>query len=73
VTAAAPLIPTTRNLLTGMLTRAELPRQREPDRAARNIRSYVLAVAQRSETEIPPSVAEQMINRGNAIAEALTF
>lgn len=42
-----------------------------PDRAARNIRTFALEVAQRSETEIPPAFAETMINRANLAAEAL--
>ena len=74
VTDAAPLTPTTRNLLTGMLnTSQSFLDHGKPDRAARNVRSFVLAVAQRTEAEIPPPVAEQMIIRGNAIAEALSF
>src|SRR5262249_16463859 len=36
-----------------------------PDRGARQIRSFVLEVAQRTATEIPPAFAEAMINRGN--------
>jgi hypothetical protein len=42
-----------------------------PQRAARNIRTFALEVAQRSETEIPPEFAEAMVNRANAAAEAL--
>lgn len=42
-----------------------------PQRAARNIRTFALEVAQRSETEIAPEYAEAMVNRANAAAEAL--
>ena len=42
-----------------------------PARAARNIRTLALEVAQRSETEIPPAFAEAMLNRANLAAEAL--
>jgi hypothetical protein len=44
-----------------------------PDRAARQIRSFALEVAQRTESEIPPASAEAMINRANLAAEALGF
>jgi hypothetical protein len=41
------------------------------DRAARNLRTFALEVAQRSEIEIAPTSAEAMINRANLAAEAL--
>lgn len=44
-----------------------------PDRAARQIRSFALEVAQRTESEIPPPSAEAIINRANLAAEALGF
>jgi hypothetical protein len=44
-----------------------------PNRAARNVRTFALEVAQRSETEIPPLSAEAMITRANLAAEALDF
>jgi hypothetical protein len=44
-----------------------------PDRAARNVRTFALEVAQRSNGEIPPANAEAMINRANATAEAMGF
>ena len=72
--ALAPLTPVTRNRLSAILDTAQTFLDRgKPDRAARNLRTFVLEVAQRSETEIPPAFAEPMINRGNAAAEALSF
>jgi len=72
--ALAPLTPVTRNRLSAILDTAQTFLDRgKPDRAARNLRTFVLEVAQRSETEIPPAFAEPIINRGNATAEALSF
>lgn len=71
---AAPLTSVTRNRLSFILNTATTFLERgHPDRAARNVRTFVLEVAQRSETEIPPTFAEAMITRGNAAAEALGF
>ncbi len=72
--AATPLGTVTRNRLNFILDTAQtfLDRGKGP-RAARNIRTFALEVAQRSETEIAPSFAEAMINRANAAAEALCF
>jgi hypothetical protein len=72
--AATPLTDVTSNRLLFILETAQtfLDRGR-PDRAARNVRTFVLEVAQRSETEIAPAFAEAMITRGNATAEALSF
>ncbi len=71
---AAPLSSVTQNRLNFMLTTAEAFLHRgHPDRAARNVRTFALEVAQRSATEIPPAHAEAMINRANAAAEALGF
>lgn len=71
---AAPLTSVTRNRLSSILTTAQTFLDRgKPDRAARNIRTFALEVAQRSETEIPPAFAEPMITRANAAAEALSF
>jgi hypothetical protein len=41
------------------------------DRGARNIRTFALEVAQRSEVEIVPGSAEALINRANLAVEAL--
>jgi hypothetical protein len=73
--AATPLLtPVTRNRLTGILDTAQTFLDRgKPDRAARNLRTFALEVAQRSATEIPPAFAESMITRANAAAEALSF
>jgi hypothetical protein len=71
---AAPLTSVTRNRLNSILNTADTFLSRgKPDRAARNVRTFALEVAQRSETEIPPVFAEAMINRANAAAEALSF
>jgi hypothetical protein len=72
--AAAPLTTITRNRLNAILDTAQrfLDNDR-PKRAARNVRTFALEVAQRSETEIPPAFAEPMITRANAAAEALSF
>jgi hypothetical protein len=72
--AAAPLTTVTRNRLNAILDTAQrfLDNDR-PKRAARNVRTFALEVAQRSETEIPPAFAEPMITRANAAAEALSF
>jgi hypothetical protein len=69
-----PLTSVTRHRLEFILDTAQtfLDRGR-PDRAARNVRSFVLEVAQRTETEIPPAFSEQLITRGNITAEALSF
>ncbi len=72
--SATPLGNVTRNRLSGILdTAATFLDRGHPDRAARNVRSFALEVAQRSETEIPPAFAEVLINRANATAEALSF
>lgn len=71
---ATPLGTVTRNRLNFILATAQTFLDRgKPDRAARNVRTFALEVAQRSETEIPPAFAEAMINRANAAAEALSF
>ncbi|MCC6764467.1 MAG: hypothetical protein IT293_07360 [Deltaproteobacteria bacterium] len=74
---ATPLDSVTRNRLTYILDRAQGfldgGRPEGPSRAARNVRTFALEVAQRSETEIPPAFAEAMITRANAAAEALSF
>ena len=71
---AAPLSSVTQNRLNFMLDTAEAFLHRgHPDRAARNVRTFALEVAQRSDGEIPPANAEAMINRANATAEALGF
>lgn len=74
---AAPLTSVTRNRLLFILSRAQgfldAGKPEGPARAARNVRTFALEVAQRSETEIPPSFAEPMINRANIAAEALCF
>jgi len=72
--AATPLTDVTRHRLEFILDTAQtfLDRGR-PDRAARNVRTFVLEVAQRSETEIAPAFSEALITRGNATAEALSF
>ncbi len=72
--SVTPLTTVTRHRLSFILDTAQtfLDRGR-PDRAARNVRTFVLEVAQRSETEIPPAFAEPLINRGNVTAEALSF
>lgn len=75
--AATPLATVTRNRLTYLLDRAQRflgsSRAGAAGRAARNVRTFALEVAQRSETEIPPVFAEAMITRANAAAEALSF
>jgi hypothetical protein len=72
--AATPLGTVTRNRLNFILATAQTFFDRgKGARAARNIRTFALEVAQRSETEIAPSFAEAMINRANAAAEALCF
>jgi hypothetical protein len=72
--ALAPLTTVTRNRLSAILDTAQTFLDRgKPDRAARNIRTFALEVAQRSEIEISPAFAEPMINRANAAAEALSF
>jgi hypothetical protein len=71
---AAGLTNVTRNRLHSILNTAQTFLDRgKPDRGARNIRTFALEVAQRSEGEIPPAFAEAMINRANAAAEALSF
>ncbi len=71
---AAPLTSVTKNRLNFILNTADTFLARgKPDRAARNVRTFALEVAQRTETEIPPAFAEPMINRANAAAEALSF
>ncbi len=71
---AAPLGTVTRNRLLFILDTAQTFLDRgKPDRAARNVRTFALEVAQRSEVEIAPAFAEPMINRANAAAEALSF
>jgi hypothetical protein len=71
---AAPLTSVTRHRLNFILDTADMFLERgHPDRAARNVRTFALEVAQRTETEIPPAFAEAMINRANATAEALSF
>lgn len=71
---ATPLEGVTHNRLMAILDTADtfLSRGR-PDRAARNVRTFALEVAQRSETEIPPAFAEALINRANLTAEGLSF
>jgi hypothetical protein len=72
--AATPLETVTKNRLNFILnTAATFLDRGKPNRAARNIRTFALEVAQRSETEIEPKFAEAMINRANAAAEALCF
>ncbi len=67
-----PLGSVTRNRLHDILDDAQTFLDRgKPDRAARNIRTFALEVAQRSEVEIAPAFTEPMINRANAAAEAL--
>ncbi len=62
---AAPLTSVTRHRLNFILDTADMFLERgKPDRAARNVRTFALEVAQRTETEIPPAFAEAMINRG---------
>ncbi|MCC6847475.1 MAG: hypothetical protein IT294_03155 [Deltaproteobacteria bacterium] len=74
---ATPLDAVTRNRLRYLLDRAQGfldgGRPEGPSRAARNVRTFALEVAQRSETEIAPAFAEAMITRANATAEALSF
>jgi hypothetical protein len=71
---AAPLTSVTRHYLTAILDPAQTFLDRgKLARAARGARSFALAVAQRSATEIPPVFAEPMITRANAAAEALSF
>lgn len=75
--AATPLGTVTRNRLTYLLDRVQRflgsSRAGAAERAARNVRTFALEVAQRSENEIPPAFAEAMITRANAVAEALSF
>jgi hypothetical protein len=67
-----PLGSVTRHRLHDILNDAQTFLDRgKADRAARNIRTFALEVAQRSETEILPSFSERMIDRANAAAEAL--
>jgi hypothetical protein len=72
---AASLGSVTEHRLLFILQRAQgfldSGQEEGPKRAARNIRTFALEVAQRSETEIPPAYAEAMVNRANAAAEAL--
>ncbi len=71
---AAGLTDVTTHRLQFILDTAEQFLDRgAPDRAARQIRSFALEVAQRTETEIPPASAEAIINRANLAAEALGF
>lgn len=71
---ATPLGNVTRNRLLFILQRVQgFLDGGHPDRAARNIRTFALEVAQRSDTEILPAYSEAMINRANAAAEALSF
>lgn len=71
---AAPLGSVTHNRLMAILdTAATFLERGHPERAARNVRTFALEVAQRSETEIPPAFAEALINRANLTAEALSF
>lgn len=71
---ATPLSGVTSNRLNFILDTAQTFLDRgSRDRAARNVRSFALEVAQRTETEIPPPFAEALINRANATAEALSF
>ena len=71
---AAGLGNVTRNRLMAILdTAATFVSRGRPDRAARNVRTFALEVAQRSETEIPPASAEALITRANLTAEALGF
>ena len=71
---AAGLTDVTTHRLQFILDTAEAFLDRgAPDRAARQIRSFALEVAQRTETEIPPASAEAIINRANLAAEALGF
>ena len=72
--AATPLTTVTANRLNFILDiAANFVANGKPNRAARNIRSFALEVAQRTETEIAPQFAEAMITRANAAAEALCF
>lgn len=69
---AATLGSVTRHRLEDILSDAQTFLDRgKPDRAARNIRTFALEVAQRSEVEIAPAFTEPMITRANAAAEAL--
>lgn len=69
---AAPLGSVTRNRLRFILSTAQTFLDRgKPDRAARNVRTFALEVAQRSKGEIAPAFTEPMITRANAAAEAL--
>jgi hypothetical protein len=71
---ATPLGNVTRNRLLFILQRVQgFLDDGHADRAARNMRTFALEVAQRSDTEIQPAFAEAMINRANAAAEALSF
>lgn len=70
--SATPLGNVTRNRLLYILQRVQsFLDGGHADRAARNMRTFALEVAQRSETEIQPAFAEAIINRANASAEAL--
>jgi hypothetical protein len=72
--ATSVLTSVTGNGLIGILDTAQSFLDRgKRDRAARNLRTFALEIAQRSATEIPPAFAESMITRANAAAEALSF